>query len=614
MKVSLRLFVLVVAPLAAGCFNDDGRQETATAATTSSTNGETTCQETCTAGPTSDDTTTSGGETTAVATTATTQVTTDATTGAPGECGDGVCQPPDESSEDCPEDCYCGNDSCESNEDPQLCPEDCGPPYASSDWISQDYVLADPSQDPYCVPHAERAEQDLWTPVRYLRRDADLRQAFTSYQVRAFHNQSKWTQRVASTFDAPPYFEMQRRANNEPGRSWGGDVYEVEPPYVSIVGTSDGTNVTGWYNQEDANQCQYGNAWVSYDPDNIPRSPGGGEVIWSDELATPIAGVVDPAANVCPATTGTALTRWTLYPQFEYASPSECTNEDSKRIDTIVSDHAPGDLSHHEVFYFTDVYGFSRWERWNCSEERSESPPDPDYAAPRCNYEKSPSVMHMAYADPIDPTAKWQIQNAAGLYCTLVDCRDTTFVEPEPEPGHVPAVWHPSAQVYYAGNLLLNGDFPWGDIDELLPPFWTAEVGMQPVVAADSDDNRYMLLDVGGDNGWFSQRTQLAEFYQTLGVGADEAGPLTIHYGALVSLVGAGSRQLQVALSQWDANNEQIELTIKVFDVTQEPQHIVATTPLEPGADSIQIRFRLSPEDAPAMRLDDAFVLVDDTP
>ncbi len=603
--------LLLTVPLVTSqCFSDSGHKPVHTSA--GETESSTTCPGLCTSSSTTTDATTTTTTGTDLSTDTLESETSDVTEGeTEGGCGDGLCSPPEETGKNCPEDCFCGDNVCELAENYKNCQQDCGPSFSSLDWLSQDYVVNDPAADPYCVADNLRAEQGQWTPVRYLRRDADQRQMFTSFRVRAFHNQSHWTERVASTFDQPPYFEMQRGA--EYAEVYGGDVFESEGSYVSIVGTSDANGVTGWYNPGDENVCQYGDAWVSYGSNGVPRSPGAGEVLWSDELATPIIGVEDPAVNVCPDLGGIARTRWTWYPKFSFASESACSDETHKRLDTIVSDHAADDLSHHEVFYFTEVYGMTRWERWNCSAEPSAQPPNPDYAAMRCDYEHAPSVMHISYPDPLDPSAKWQIKNPAGLYCTIVDCRDATFVTPVDAPGALPAAWQPSAHVYFAGNLLVNADFAWAEVGETVPEPWTHEGDLEVSAAAGEDENQYALLNVESDKGWLTQRISLTEYLANFGEG--ETGDLYIHYGGLVALDGPGERGLQIALSQWNINSSQQVTPVEIveFPVTEVPQHALYTIPLHPQARNLHIRFRIDVSSAPALRVDDAFLVVDDT-
>jgi|GEM_PF-2321898 len=524
-------------------------------------------------------------------------------------CGDGVCDARVETTRNCPVDCVCGDDVCDEAEDRVSCPEDCGPGVESLDWISQDFVNDDPAADPYCVPHAYRSEQDWFTPVRYIRRDAVPRQQFAAVRVRAVHEEGSWTHRVLSTFDAPPYFEMQRRNGAAEGVGWGGDVYESEPPYVSIVGTDDGSDTTGWFNNEGPNACQYGDAWVSYDVGGVPQSPGGGMVQWSDEAQTPIRGVRPPAVDNCPAAVGISRTRWTLYPDFEFASTADCEGGARKRIDTIVSDHGPGNLSHHEVFYFTDVYGFTRWERWNCGEERQAEPPSPDYAAMRCDYENSPSIMHMSYADPEDPSTLWQIQNAEGLYCQLVDCRDTSFITPVDPPGWMPAAWRPGAMVYFMGNLLRDPDFGWSDADAAPSSFWTHQGSMTSVIQTDGDDGHHAVLSTDASGpGWFSQLVSLDEARARLGSGTDD---LFVHFGARVR-AGADGQALQLAVIQWDQELSDT-LSVDTEDVVagQDAAHVSAVTAFQSDARWVQLRVRLDPN-VQGVEVDDLFVLISD--
>jgi hypothetical protein len=525
----------------------------------------------------------------------------------PDPCGDGVCDAARETNASCPLDCNCGDAICDTLEDSASCPDDCGPPLNSLDWVSQDFVLGDPAADPYCTPNAQRGEQDRFTPVRYVRLDAVPRQQFAAARVRAVHEEGTWTDRVLNTFDAPPHFEMQRRNGAPEGVSWGGDVFEAVPPYVSIVGTDDGSDTTGWFNNEGPNACQYGDAWVSYDVTDIPTSPGDGAVQWSDERQTPITSARPPAVDNCPVAGGISRTRWTLYPQFEFASTATCDGGAQKRIDTIVSDHGPGNLSHHEVFYFTDVYGFTRWERWNCGPQRQSEPPTPDYAAMRCDYENSPSVMHMSYADPEDPSALWQIRNAEGLYCQLTDCRDTSFISPIDPPGWMPAAWRPGSSVYFMGNVLRDPDFGWSDAQP--SSFWTHQGSTASTVETDGDGGHHVLLSTDASGpGWFSQLVSLDEVRARLGASTEG---LVVHFGVRAR-ASSDNQPFQLSVSQWDEElTEPLSVAIETFTVGQDATHQRATTAFHSEARWLQLRVRLDAE-VTDFEVDDLFMLVSD--
>ena len=619
MTTSARTTLLLLTTSLLACSDDTGTQTTSATASTGTpstssgsaetgaetTTGPETSTGTATTSPSSTDTLstgTTGSQTSGCGT----QCGSDTT---PDPCGNGVCDAPTETNASCPVDCNCGDAVCDVAEDRTSCTEDCGPTVDSMDWVSQDFVIDDPASDPYCAAHGHRAEQDWFTPVRYVRLDAVPRQQFAAVRVRALHEEGMWTDRVLNTFDAPPHFEMQRRNGAPEGVSWGGDVFEAVPPYVSIVGTDDGSDTTGWYNDEGPNACQYGDAWVSYDVGDVPESPGDGTVQWSDERQTPIRSVRPPAVDNCPAAFGVSRTRWTLYPQFEFASTADCEGGAQKRIDTIVSDHGPGNLNHHEVFYFTDVYGFTRWERWNCGPVRQTEPPSPDYAAMRCDYENSPSVMHMSYADPEDPSALWQIRNAEGLYCQLTDCRDTSFITPVDPPGWMPAAWRPGAMVYFMGNVLRDPDFGWSDTGSAPSSFWTHQGSMASVVAEDADGGHHAVLSTDASGpGWFSQLVSLDDARARMGAGTDG---LVVHFGARVRASSDG-QPLQLSVSQWDQElTAPLAVAIEPFDVGQDGTHLTATTAFEGDARWLQIRVRLDP-DVQGVEVDDVFMLISD--
>ena len=488
---------------------------------------------------------------------------------------------------------------------------DCGGgPEDSLSWLVQDYVPADPGSDPYCAPKAARAEQGQFTAIHYRRLDVAGEEQFVSFKVRAFRDQSAWADRAQTIFDFAPYFEAQRLDGGPPGASWGGDTYENFGKYVSIVGTSDSGGVAGWYNNGGALQCQYGDAWVSYDPDDLPKNSGSTGVIWSNGYQSQIAGVHDPRASLCPVAGGSALTRWTFLPKFAFAALSTCGPKLQKRMDTIVSDHDGG--SHHEVFYFTDEYGFARWERWNCSDQ-PQLIPNPDYALHRCDYVASESAMHLSYPNPDAPNDKWQIKDRDGQYCRIEDCRDATQVIPQSGIGWNPASWPPSAQLYYTGNSLRNAGFEWSDAGSTAEPLWQQAGSLESLIASDADGNHLVELQTDAQtDGWLSQTADLSDLYDTLGAGAKDAGPLVAQFGLRAWLKQTGTRTLNLALVQLDAQQKELDVRLFPNTVSAAPAQLSARLGLLSTTRFVQLRLHLVAAAAPALRADDVFLVIGD--
>ncbi len=530
-------------------------------------------------------------------------------------CGDGTCDPDTEDAASCATDCWCGDTVCHpENETRASCPDDCGPMFDGIEWIVQDRVRADPRLDPVCVSNAERDEQDAYASVHFRKVDFNGRQNFTSFVVRAFHDQTRWTDRAMVTFDFPPYFESQRRLGGKPFDAFGGDTMESEGPLVSIVGTNDSNGANGWFNNTGAFGCSYGDAWVLYAKNDMPISAGDRVVNWSDELQTPIRGVSPPALDNCPVANDTSRTRWTFYPQFAYSAESVCDGETGpKRIDTIVADHGAGNLNHHEVFYLTDEYGFTRWERWNCKPTPTLKRPDPDYAALRCNYEESESVMHMAYAVPERPNEGWQIRNRKGRYCVLVDCRDNTHLVPHDSPaGWIPAGWPTATHVYYSGNLLASGDFAWNDAGPIDAP-WSVQGTMVATIVIAKDGNHHAEMQVSSAQGWLSQTAPLDKVYAAFGAGASSAGPLRIRFGIRARALSSTPRAMQLVVVQWTAGlAEGLGTHIENVTVTDKDKHFLGSVALHPKAAHAQIRLSLSGAPGPTIEVDDAFLVVTD--
>jgi hypothetical protein len=166
------------------------------------------------------------------------------------------------------------------------------------------------------------------------------------------------------------------------------------------------------------------------------------------------------------------ITSWQFTPQFAFGGADPAS---TKNIDTIISYHGysndPSFLTngHIEVFYFTRLYGVTRWEAWFPTQQNP-----PPQSAVTCN---GPTTM-----------------NYQGIPMTRVDCRDWSATETIDNPSVHP-VW-PVPDL----NLLSNFHF-----SASLSPWRTAASAIATVATSTTPLDRqygkgvsYLSLSCGG--------------------------------------------------------------------------------------------------------------------
>jgi len=178
----------------------------------------------------------------------------------------------------------------------------------------------------------------------------------------------------------------------------GYDVYRIDDGWTSVEETRDsgGFGIT-WFGAN----CNIYNGWVFFPMADLTSSG-----IKAGQAKMPISGVYwekdgehwpgncqsasqaaptkptpeescHPGAS-CPSKNyETPLTTWEFIPNYPYAGIG---NNPVKRLDTILSIHgfidSPDFLAHGdlEVFYFTKLYGSTRWEDWMPADEVKANP------------------------------------------------------------------------------------------------------------------------------------------------------------------------------------------------------------------------------------------------
>jgi hypothetical protein len=165
------------------------------------------------------------------------------------------------------------------------------------------------------------------------------------------------------TFDYAPFNVFNQYSGSD-----GYDVYSVNSDTVSVSNTKDGG---GYGSTFFGNRCSFGNGWALFPTSNMLS---GGEGYW------PISGVYWEhnglsSPGPCPSGYSTnTLTSWGLSPAFAFGGVN---GNAVKAVDALVSYHGfetekdgktPTDNflqnGHLEVFYYTQLYGLTRWEVW----------------------------------------------------------------------------------------------------------------------------------------------------------------------------------------------------------------------------------------------------------
>jgi hypothetical protein len=215
-------------------------------------------------------------------------------------------------------------------------------------------------------------------------RDSDFEQ-HDSYPVRALNGK---------VLSIDPFDFEPERSN---ARLDGGDVYRIDDGWTSVEETRDnsGFRIT-WFGAH----CKMYNGWVFFPLADL--TPSG---IKAGEAKMPISGVYwekdgehwpgncptyqaslaqlapgellcYPGAS-CPKNYEEPLTSWEFIPNYPFAGIG---SNPVKRLDTIRSIHgfidSPDFLAHGdlEVFYFTKLYGSTRWEDWMPLQEVEANP------------------------------------------------------------------------------------------------------------------------------------------------------------------------------------------------------------------------------------------------
>ena len=288
-------------------------------------------------------------------------------------------------------------------------------PPVGSDWITKD-VCADSSNrpvaaDPYDGCPAGTTQRDIaeGEELPYINHDQpgpsgdhpNGYQRHDAYPVTDLSGNPL----VINEFDFDyfgPYFTF------EAGDGDGYDLYSIRNGWVSATQTRDG----GGYSQTFyGSGCTPYNGWVFF-PTSIlstlsPSTSGSTTVAIMDDYwernGQSWPGVCNAFSNFNRST----ITSWEFKPQFAFGG---INGAPMKYIDTIISSHGYSNdpsfvtKGHIETFYFTKLYGLTRWEAWYPTQQNR-----PPQAVATCNGSS---------------TTEYQ-----GIPMTRVDCRDWSAIQ-----------------------------------------------------------------------------------------------------------------------------------------------------------------------------------------
>ncbi len=304
----------------------------------------------------------------------------------------------------------------------------------SGDDLALDYLIqkvcVDPAGrvllvDPYICPAGDRLRSlepgEALPYHRYdqpLSSDANDLQRRDAYPVRTADGREI----VIVTFDHAPFEQFKPAVD-------GYSIYVARDGWASSAGTRDGRDGgTTFFGVG----CKPYGGWVFF-----PVPALSGNLIEPGEARVPIRGVNwerngESWPGSCPSRYRTnSLTSWGPMPAFQFGGTG---GTPIKTIDAIRSIHGFVDRpqflaqGHLEVFYFTRLYGATRWESW-APEQRYESDPGlrqrAEMASERCD-----GLVEDIYR---------------GVRFVRIACRDWTHVvvplQPEaPPPWPVPAL------------------------------------------------------------------------------------------------------------------------------------------------------------------------------
>jgi hypothetical protein len=477
------------------------------------------------------------------------------------------------------------------------------------DWLVQ-HICADSANrpiavDPYdgCGAGSLERRLRLGDPMPYLRhdqpgKDSDHPNGFQRLDSHPIIDVHTRTIVAANDYD---FDYVDSYGSMHPGDGDGFDVYRVTNGYTTGGGTRDGSGYSQTFFDPD---CKPYGGWVFFPVSFLRslRSKAASRGIFA------IRGVYweqngEPWPGGCRSGqdfSWDTLTTWEFAPAHQFGGVNGAV---TKHIDAIVSTHGlpvqrdPRPPFHLERFYFTDLYGLTRWEAWAPSSDQVK-------ATKNCAGDSE-----MIYE---------------GISFTLADCRDWSVVQlVNPPRSRWP--WP-----YPEANLLRNWHFdhdaiaPWQRTRATSGPGNPMSLG-QFISRAPADLRlsqthigvRYLQVSCGT-----APCTPDQAIYQDLPV-ASLPPSCSYDYGFSGIVDGTQNGTMTVRLSELDRNGKQLWSTsfdatvktdyrgIKAVDSVYNGSSVFLNTSppvtLKPGA--VALRFSLSPRTAVSYDILDAWLM-----
>jgi hypothetical protein len=279
--------------------------------------------------------------------------------------------------------------------------------------ICVDRTGAEVSVDPYFCPAGDSLRPlRPGEPMPYHRHDQPMVQGHDSFPV----TMPDGHEVVVNPFDYAPFGQFDEDRD-------GYDLTTVREGWASIIGTRTKKGAATFFGAG----CKPYNGWVLF-----PVSAFTGSNFQGGSVQMPIASVDwnvpgGTWPGPCPAHYITATwTTWEWLPGFKYGGVGR---EPTKTLDTIRSIHGFVDSEHFrdhghlEAFYFTRLYGLTRWEGWATQSRFAASPELGNKA----------SIADNACTGPTEMTYR-------GIVFERISCRDWSAITVPGRPER-PPVW-----------------------------------------------------------------------------------------------------------------------------------------------------------------------------
>jgi hypothetical protein len=337
----------------------------------------------------------------------------------------------------------------------------------------------------------------------------------------------------------------------------GFNINQYRSSFASIVGTADPSGGVQYFiaNKSEADPtsasvpCTTQDAWGLWNKAAIfgGRKSAGSHVFRLNIVRDRVPG----SSNFsCPSFYNDAFTMYGIVPNFTFASGKVIR-------DVLVQQHWAGSSKEEamsgEKEIFTRAYGLTRWEAW------------------ARNSTQKPST----YCDGVGKTEPggW----------TMVDCRDWSFVSPDPDHGYVPSRFPTPPYLVAGGNFLDNGDFGRG-MDTIGNWRWPAPGkgnGTNWTINSEASGNIF-LLSLAVDGG--------SVLYQDVPARADFKH---VRFGVQAWVPSPGPIPVVLGLLQMDAKGSILQRDNVEIHVVSEKKQFRSAEPVVISQGVVTLRFQV---------------------